>query len=124
MRFGQTQRGMTMASMMMIGVLVGLLAITLIKLYPAYYGDFAVKTSIENVAQDAKSKTLSPSALRETLMRRLEINRIDGVTKDNIEIVKDNGKIKISINYEVRTPLFGNLDGVASFSHAAEIDTE
>lgn len=125
MRFAKTQRGMTGASMMMIGVLVGVWVLVLIKLYPAYYGDFAVKTSLENVTEDAAAKSMSPKAITSSLMRRLSINNIEGFKEDNVKVTKkDNGKIAITINYEVRTSLFGNLDAVSTFSHSAEIDTQ
>jgi hypothetical protein len=112
---------MTAASMMMIGVLIGLIAITLIKLYPAYYDDFAVKSALQGVAEDPKASKMSPKEIRNAIARRLDVNRIDSVKEENIEISKDEGKVTVAINYEVRISMYGNLDAVATFAHSTEI---
>ncbi len=48
-------------------------------------------------------------------MKRLGINNVTHVTRDNIEISKEDGKISIVISYEARVPMLANIDVVANF---------
>ncbi|MCG8315895.1 MAG: DUF4845 domain-containing protein [Pseudomonadales bacterium] len=115
------QKGMTTASMLMVGSLVAFVAFSAFKLYTPYYNDFAVKTALENMAEEgATIAAMSPSEIRQTLGKRIYTS---GVTlgKDDVEITKDKGAITISINYEVRTHMYANIDAVTVFNHSLTV---
>jgi hypothetical protein len=54
------------------------------------------------------------------MKRIVDVNRVDSIKEEHVVIKKDKGKTTVSIDYEVRIPLWGNLDGVAKFSHFVE----
>lgn len=115
------QKGMTTAGMVIIGALVAFVVISGIKLYPSYYDDFAVSTAMKNMEEESREiAAMSPTEIRNTLNKRLQVSGVK-LEKDQVEILKEDGMIKINVNYEVRTHMYGNIDAVTSFSHAIEV---
>ena len=115
------QKGMTTAGMVIIGALVAFVVISGIKLYPSYYDDFAVSTAMKNMAEESREiAAMSPTEIRNTLNKRLQVSGVK-LEKDQVEILKEDGVIKINVNYEVRTHMYGNIAAVTSFSHAIEV---
>ncbi len=115
------QKGMTTAGMVIIGALVAFVVISGIKLYPSYYDDFAVSTAMKNMEEESREiAAMSPTEIRNTLNKRLQVSGVK-LEKDQVEILKEDGVIKINVNYEVRTHMYGNIDAVTSFSHAIEV---
>lgn len=116
-----TQKGMTTAGMVIIGALVAFMAISGIKLYPSYYDDFAVGTALKNMEEEgATIAAMSPGEIRKTLNKRLQVSGVK-LEKEDVEITKDSGVIKINVNYEVRTPMYGNIDAITRFSHSIQV---
>lgn len=114
------QRGQSMwGNLFMIGMLL-FVAITVMKLWGPYYSDFAVAKAIENMKSDPVTLTMGAKELRESLNKRLEISAVT-LAKENVDVVKDENGTKITINYEVRLPLYGNIDGVVKFNHSLEL---
>ncbi|MDX1694832.1 MAG: DUF4845 domain-containing protein [Ketobacteraceae bacterium] len=115
------QAGMTTTGMVIIGGMVAFLAISVIKLYPSYYDDFAVATALKNMEdEERKAATMTPKEIRESLNRRLQVSNVR-LEKDQVEILKEDGVIKLNVNYEVRTHMYGNIDAITSFSHSIEL---
>ncbi len=117
---GQKQQGMSMASMMMVGVLVAFFAINIIKLYPAYMDDLAVKDILESVASKPGMASKKPKRIYGELDRFFQINRIDSIKPENVTFQKqDDGTVLVEINYEVRVDMYANIDAVLTFKHSA-----
>lgn len=117
----QKQKGMTTISMVLIAFLVGIVALSAFKVYPAYYDDFAVSTALKNMEEEgSETASLSAKEIRATLSKRLQVSGVN-LSKDDVEIKKEQGQVHITVNYEVRKHLYGNIDAVISFSHAIAV---
>ena len=55
------------------------------------------------------------------LNRRFGIAYVSSVKKEHIKLVREGGVSKLNIAYEVRVPLFGNLDVVGKFDHTVDL---
>lgn len=100
-------------------VFSGLIAV---KLFPVYLNSYTVKTIVDDIAIDSKSNTRNPNLVWSFISKRLDINGINDVKREHFELVNEKGgKSLISINYEVRKPMFYNVDAVIKVSHSAEI---
>lgn len=121
MKLGTKQKGMTAISMLMLGILIGLVALSAFKLYPSYYDDFAVSTALENMLEESSTiAAMSPKEIRKNLQKRTLTSSVS-LGKDEVVITKEKGEITIDVNYEVRTPMFGNIDAITKFSHSITI---
>ena len=111
------QDGMTYLGMLIMLVVIAFCAVVLIKVLPLYMEHFKVKSSLDSLAQDAKDSqaALSPVEIEQHLLKRLSINDVQHVTKEDIQVTRDGRKIVVVVDYEARVTLFDNLDLVARF---------
>lgn len=121
MKLGSKQQGMTGTSMALIGLLVAVVALSAFRIYPSYYDDFAVSTALENMQEEgSKIAAMSPNEIRKTLTKRTQTSGVR-LQKEDVVITKDKGQITIAVDYEVRTPMYGNIDAVTKFSHSITV---
>lgn len=111
------QRGMTYLGMLILMIIIAFCAIVVIKVMPVYLEHFKVESSLKSLAQDSKANMaqLPPAEIRKLLMRRLEVNDVSYVKKENIAISREGNKTMVDVSYEARVTLFFNLDLVARF---------
>ena len=111
------QRGMTYLGMLILMIVIAFCAIVVIKVMPVYLEHFKVESSLKSLAQDSKGDTaqLPPAEIRKLLMRRLEVNDVSHVKKEDIAISREGKKTMVDVSYEARVTLFFNLDLVARF---------
>ena len=116
----RNQKGMTLASMAMLGMLIGFIAYFGFMLYEPIYDDLSVKTVVENLASDNKAKGASAKIVRGLIQKRLSVNRVS-LDKKDIVIEKTKEGLSVVIDYEKRVEFVGNVDLVAKFSHSTVI---
>jgi hypothetical protein len=74
-----------------------------------------VKQAMNGIADEPGSANYSPYDLKAKFLDRLFINYSDGnVKSENIRVVRNNG-VWLVVKYDVRKPVMGNLDVIASF---------
>ena len=111
------QDGMTYLGMLIMLIVIAFIAVVLIKVLPLYMEHFKVKSSLDSLAQDAKDSqaALSPVEIEQHLLKRLSINDVQHVKKEDIQVTREGRKIVVAVDYEARVTLFDNLDLVARF---------
>lgn len=115
------QAGMTGLGWLIVLALIGFFAMLGMKIGPIYLEDFSVKSTLESLKTEPLITKKSPAEVRDLIKRRFNINYVTVVKMDQIKIKKEGGILKVSVEYEVRKPMVGNLDVVAAFNHAIEI---
>lgn len=114
------QRGQSMwGSLFMIGMLI-FAAITAMKLWGPFYDDLAVAKAIDNMNEEPAVRGMSVNELRDSLNKRLMISGVT-LTKEEVKVVKDDKGMQMTINYERRLPMYGNVDAVVKFNHALNL---
>ncbi|HHQ69077.1 MAG TPA: DUF4845 domain-containing protein [Halothiobacillaceae bacterium] len=113
------QQGMSLIGLVLVAILVVFAAITVMKVVPMYLDDLKLKTIFGNLEQEAMS---SPNEIRTRIKRNLEVNQLVNMFDDNqFEIRQTSDGHQVSIDYERRAHLFGNLSVVAEFKHSARV---
>jgi len=115
------QYGMSTLGMMTVALAIVFAGVTAMKLWSPYYDDLAVKTALENMAKEEPTKSMGPNEIRQTINKRLQVNQVT-LSKDDIQIKKEDGVIKIDIIYERRVPMYGNIDAMVKFNHSTTIN--
>jgi hypothetical protein len=59
--------------------------------------------------------------IRKMLMRRLDMNNIQYLGKEEIKISRASGVTTITISYEKRKPIVGNISLVMTFDDSVEL---
>jgi hypothetical protein len=97
-----------------IGIL-GFAGVIGLRIIPVYLNSYTVDKILEEVATESQTKTMSKNQVWSSIKKRLDINNIGNIGKEHFEFKRERGKTVITLKYEVRTKLVGNLDGIASF---------
>ncbi len=117
------QRGLTGISVILILALIAFFSLLAIRLFPVYLEHFKVSSHLENLAAEENTGKLSDKEIRNTLTKRFDIDDVENVHPEDIFIERpDRDTLIIAIEYEVRTPAFGNVDMVIGFIDEVEVD--
>lgn len=124
MKLIKYQLGASLLGWMVIIGVAGVAVVLGMRLVPLYLESYTVDTILEDVALEYRNKRANKNQIWSSISKRLDVNSINDIKKENFFYKKDNGKTVISLKYEVRTNLVGNLDGIASFEYAQIIEAQ
>jgi hypothetical protein len=115
------QQGLTMISWIVVIVFLLFQGVIAMNVIPVYMTDSSVKSIMQELPNDAKARDASVNELKILVAKRLNINSIYTIKPDNIKVVKGRGENIVTIEYEPRGKLVGNLEYIVSFKHEARI---
>ena len=118
----RTQRGMTLLSFVIVLAVVGFFAYVGMKLFPMYSEYYSVKQALKGLQAEPGIANQDPGRIKDLFFRRLYISYSDNVKPENVKlqrIQKGSPGWEMTVDYEVRKSLVGNLDVVGKF-HANE----
>lgn len=117
------QKGITLMSFVVVLVVVGFFALMAMKLFPMYSEFNNLKGVMNQFAEQPNAASFTPAQLQADMSRRFNIAYVSSVDyKKDIKIVRVAGKgSQLTAAYEVRTPLFLNLDVVGKFDYAVPL---
>ena len=122
----QRQSGLSFFGMVIVCAVLGFAALVVMKLFPLYNEKFKMIQSMEAVAGEADVRNGSLYDIKRMLMRNFDVQDIDQFNMQNIGSVlsvtkNSDGTRTMNINYEIRGPLFGELDVILKFDHSVTI---
>jgi len=117
----QNQAG---ASAPLVMVILGMAAVILtlvFKLYPPIFEHWQVESVVESFEDDSDVTELSEAEIQKRFNKRLVINNVRNFKPNEwLFITKDDGLLTIEVNYEVRVPIYRNIDAIMTFEKAFE----
>ena len=120
MQLKNKQKGLTGVSIMVILVVIAFAAVIFLKIMPIYFDSFKVGDVVSSMKEERGLGDKSNREITSMILKRLDVNMVSDVTKEDISIEKIKNIVYIDIEYEVRKQMFGNLDVVVSFKKSAE----
>ena len=115
MSLNNRQNGMTTISLaLLLGLLAFMVLITL-TLAPIYLENLNVAQKLKTLKKDSSVANMTDDEIMETLFKRFSIDNVDSVKAEDVLISREGGTVQISVEYEVRKQLVGNVDVVVSF---------
>jgi hypothetical protein len=120
------QRGVSLSGLIFWCVLIGGAALVGMKLFPLYNEKMKVDLALEKVAGDPEAGNWTKPDLAEAVMKQFEVSDVDRWTLAEFTRLLDverttNGGRTLSLSYEIRGPLFGELDIVLNYDRALEL---
>lgn len=112
----RTQGGMTLIGFIIVLGVIGFFAYIGMKLVPMYSEFYAVKQALKGLQQEPGIANRDPAKIQDLFFRRLYISYAENVKPANVKIERADGGWVMSVDYEVRKPLMGNLDVVGKFA--------
>ena len=111
---------MTLIGLLMVGAMLGFVALVAMKILPAYSQYFSVKTVIRAMKQESLN-TMSKKEIIDSFNRRASTAYIDTVTGNDLVIDKNSaGETTVSVEYQVVRPIIGNVSVLIDFSTSTD----
>jgi len=86
------------------------------KLYPAFYDHWLITSAVNSFNEEAGLEDVSEKEITRRFNARLEVNSVRNFDVDeNVFISKDDGVLIIEVEYEVRVPMYRNIDAIIKF---------
>jgi hypothetical protein len=110
------QQGISFLGMLFVGALIALLAITAIRIVPAYTEFMTVEKVLKAMQKDPLA-TMTPKEIKTSFDKRASIDYITVVNSEDLTIERtDSGATVLSIEYQVVKPIIGNVSVLLDFS--------
>ncbi len=116
-----SQQGLTTIGWILVIGIFGLIIVTGFKILPMYMDYFTVKSVMETIIDDTSIDARSKKELWAALRKRLLINQVKGIGKENFTFTRKNDVTTITADYEVRKPYLAELFIGAHFTYSVEI---
>ncbi len=121
MKLAHKQRGITAIGILIILGLIGFFVLIGLTLAPIYLENFDVGSHVKSLESERNLVNMSDAQIVATLMKRFNIDNVDNVKEENVAIDETTDGLKVTVDYEVRSKVFGNVDVVVSFTEVANI---
>lgn len=110
------QKGMTAIGWLIVLGLIAFFVLTVLRLLPMYMEYSKVVTVLESVSNEPGLAKKTKSEILRLIGQRFDINDVSTVTAKQAVITREDGIVKIKMDYERREKFLGNIDIVGKFS--------
>jgi hypothetical protein len=114
------QQGLSIIGFLMVLAMTLFVTFIGMRIVPIYIEYYSVVNALNGVASERGSANLSLYDLRAKVLNRLYVSYSDNVKESDIKKVRRNG-IFLRVAYEVRKPVIGNLDVIATFDKSVRL---
>lgn len=119
MSFKNRQRGLSFLGLIALVGMLGFAAVIGLKLIPVYMDSWKIDTIMTAVISEPGVNEQSRQEVINAMLKRLDIDAVEGVNysnwKERLSVTKRKNSVTIDVNYEITTPLIGNLSLLAVF---------
>jgi hypothetical protein len=118
----KNQTGLTAIGLILTLIPVGLAVYIILRVAPVYIEALSVGDVVNSLKKELDLKEKSREEISKMIQKRLyEINNVSSVDRDDIKIQKTVNDVTVTIDYEARVPLFGNVALALEFHKRAVI---
>ncbi len=105
----QKQKGISLSGLLLWSVILILIAISGLKIVPAYIEYSTIKKNLTAIAKDTNPQNMDLNQIRLSFNKRALIDNIKSISGQDIKINKENGRIVLRAEYTTKIPLISNL---------------
>ena len=114
------QAGATLLGMLFVGAMLFFVAVIAMKIFPAYQEYFSVKTVIRAMNKESLND-MSKKEIQDSFNKRADTSYVTVIHGSDLIIDKNSsGETTVSAQYQVITPLFGNISVMIDFNASAD----
>ena len=116
------QRGITLTGLIMGCIVIGGASLLGMKLWPVYNEKMKVDLAMEKLASAPEGARLSTRGMANVLQKQFDVNDVDAIPERQlpkmlkVERLKGGKGKDVTLAYEIRAPLFSNLDVIMNYS--------
>jgi hypothetical protein len=123
MRTPGKQNGITMIGFIMLLCVLGFIAYSIMKLWPAYAEYFGVVKSMKALQSDASIESDTIDVIRRKLNLQYDVQYVDEqhVPPGAAQLITANGQRSLRITYDRDLPFMYNVDLLVHFDHTVDL---
>lgn len=111
------QQGITLVSVIIIGLLLVVCLIVVAKTIPVYNEYFAIQRAMGQVADEGNAGA-NPAQMRQSFVKFMIVeSAIQTIDQDDLKFKKENGRVTVHVEYDRKIPLFSNISLLFEFNH-------
>jgi hypothetical protein len=114
------QKGVSKLGLLILGMFIAVFLTVGLKVGPLYLDNDVLADLADEMVESGSADDMSGDEILIRFANTIRLNTITGFDLDDIKIFRNGGDTTISIAYERRVPIIGNLDIIAAFDHTAE----
>lgn len=114
------QRGASGLGILFTIVVIVFFGATGLKLTPVYLDNYTIRGALEALNEQPGITKMPNSKVKSILLKQLQINNVHNVTKEDIVVNKEKGRLTVNVDYDVRLNLVQNIDLLVSFENQFE----
>ena len=120
------QQGMTMVSWIVVISFLGVVLVAALNIIPSYLNYFSAKSILDKLATDSVTRGKTALNIKSMIDARFRTNNLRNINTKKAITFKNKGASKgagfvVSLSYEDRGKIMGNLYFVTVFEHEVEI---
>ena len=109
------QQGLTLIGFVVVLAVLGCFAYLAMRLIPMYTEFYQIKKSITSTVKEPGVESWDSRGLEDRVSRHFEVGYVYSIQPKDVKRKIVNSHAVLSVDYEVRKPLFGNIDLVGHF---------
>ncbi len=114
------QKGFSFLGLIILLALIAFFVTIILRLYPVYYEYFSVSSIMTRLADEPLE---NKSAIVKRLTATMQIDNVKRVKLDDFDIKKTKTGFTVTLDYEDRVEMMGNVDAIAKFNKEIEISS-
>ncbi|MCD9459183.1 DUF4845 domain-containing protein [Marinibactrum halimedae] len=112
------QRGMSLYGWVLVLMVAGFFFTVAFKLGPVYIDNSFIASGLKDLGRHPEGvETLSNGQIKKELMQFFSINNVRNEEAKNIKVQRNGEVVLVNIDYEIRVPMFANIDVVLTFNN-------
>jgi hypothetical protein len=126
MKLKRYQRGVTLSGLITGCIVLGVASLLVMKLWPLYNEKMKVDQAMDHLAANPDAARMGKAEIVQALMRQFDVSDVDRFDTPGLTKVVTVGKKRgsndkvVMIEYEIRAPLFSNLDVIMNYRNVKE----
>ncbi|MGQ9425889.1 DUF4845 domain-containing protein [Gilvimarinus sp. F26214L] len=121
MKTRYSQRGLSSLGWLTVLLVAGFFLTCAFRLGPAYTDNIYVRDALGSLTDFENSERgyaeMSDRDIRTHLSNYFSMNGVRGTPTKSVRIERKSDRVLVNINYEVRVPMFFNIDAVMTFKN-------
>ncbi len=119
MNSSSRQSGMTAIGVVLLLAVIGVFAMTVMRLTPLYLEYQSISTIMNGLTKELKTAT--PTQLRSMIEKRMDVNNVTVVTPNDYKFSKKDGVMTVSIDYQAEAPFMSNVFFLVKFQKEVKV---
>ncbi len=118
MKLRQQQKGASPLGWLLILLVVSFFGMCAFRIAPVYFDNRLIQSALQDLSNnESEIENMSDSDIRSQISKTFLINNLRNFSARDVKIKRPEGRVLVSMKYEIRVPVAFNIDAIMSFNN-------